>query len=395
MTDTEVFGKKENMPLESYTFTYTKEEHREAKKSYFSHPTAKVVALSIFVTAIIVYVLSLSFDFGSGLFVGIEAMWLHFSVLGLAKAKQTWKLSEPKFCSSVYTYELFEGYMFMKVTRENETVHLTKFEYADLRQKIDVGKYYLLNFYNQIYVIKKQEIAENSIFHSLKPKAPEKPSATLKSLSVVLLVLSIVSGVSGVLLIGSNMFNYGAMEWWYLLAFGLIPIVSLIFGFYMKKYGTGKANVIAGLFAFAFILGVFYAGYTDEPDRAKEYAQIEAVESYIGVPLPRPHSYDNFEGSVNGVDYEDTAMQFYSKEADYLESVIKYSEKWSAVLNNETNELVAQVGVAEDWDFVSVYNITTDEYNKVPEDAGTYSMAAMYYDMEDNVLYVIEYEYAK
>ncbi|MBQ2687278.1 MAG: DUF2892 domain-containing protein [Clostridia bacterium] len=395
MADTEVFEKKENIPLESYTFTYTKEEHREAKKNYFSQPTAKIVVLSILVTAIIVYVLSLSFNFGSGLFVGIEAMWLLFSVLGLVKAKQTWKLSEAKFCSSVYTYELFEGYMFMKVTRENETVHLTKFEYADLRQKIDVGKYYLLNFYNQIYVIKKQELAENSIFHSIKPKEPEKPSATLRALSVVLLVLSIVSGVSGVLLIGSSMFNYGAMQWWYLLAFGLIPIASLVFGFYMKKYGTGKGNVIAGLLAFCFILGVFYAGYTDEPDRAEEYAQIEVVESYVGVPLPRPHSYDNFKGSVNGIDYEDTAMQFNSEAGDFIEGIIKGSDKWSAILTDEIYDLVYEVGTAEDWDYVCVYNITNDEYNKVPLKEGTYDMAAMYYDMEYNGLYVIEYEYAK
>lgn len=395
MADTEVFEKKENIPLESYTFTYTKEEHREAKKNYFSQPTAKIVVLSILVTAIIVYVLSLSFNFGSGLFVGIEAMWLLFSVLGLVKAKQTWKLSEAKFCSSVYTYELFEGYMFMKVTRENETVHLTKFEYADLRQKIDVGKYYLLNFYNQIYVIKKQELAENSIFHTLKPKPPEKPTPAKMGLSKALFVLSIVSGVSGVLLIGSSMFNYGAMQWWYLLAFGLIPIASLVFGFYMKKYGTGKGNVIAGLLAFCFILGVFYASYTDEPDRAEEYAQIEVVESYMGVPLPRPHSYDNFKGNVNGIDYEDTAMQFNSEAGDFIEGIIKGSDKWSAILTDEIYDLVYEVGTAEDWDYVCVYNITNDEYNKVPLKEGTYDMAAMYYDMEYNGLYVIEYEYAK
>ena len=393
MADTEVFEKKENIPLESYTFTYTKEEHREAKKNYFSQPTAKIVVLSILVTAIIVYVLSLSFNFGSGLFVGIEAMWLLFSVLGLVKAKQTWKLSEAKFCSSVYTYELFEGYMFMKVTRENETVHLTKFEYADLRQKIDVGKYYLLNFYNQIYVIKKQEIAENSIFHTLKPKPPEKPSATLRALSVVLLVLSIVSGVSGVLFIGSSMFNYGAMQWWYLLAFGLIPIASLVFGFYMKKYGTGKGNVIAGLLAFCFILGVFYAGYTDEPDRAEARAQVEVVGSYIGVDLPNPSYYESYTDSAEGVDYQDTCLRFHS--CEHLESVIKTSENWYAAYSADTTELLSKVGAYKDWDYISVYNVTADEYNKVPEESGTYSMAAMFYYMDDNELYVTEYEYTK
>lgn len=395
MADTEVFEKKENIPLESYTFTYTKEEHREAKKNYFSQPTAKIVVLSILVTAIIVYVLSLSFNFGSGLFVGIEAMWLLFSVLGLVKAKQTWKLSEAKFCSSVYTYELFEGYMFMKVTRENETVHLTKFEYADLRQKIDVGKYYLLNFYNQIYVIKKQELAENSVFHSIKPKEPEKPSATLKSLSVALLVLTIVSGISGVLCVNVQLISAGAIKWWCLLAFSALPLASFIFGIYMKKYGGGRGNLFAGLLVLVVIFTVFFSVNTKEPVDAEKSAQIEAVESYMGVFLPEPYSYDNFKGSVNGIDYEDTAMQFNSEAGDFIEGIIKGSDKWSAILTDEIYDLVYEVGTAEDWDYVCVYNITNDEYNKVPLKEGTYDMAAMYYDMEYNGLYVIEYEYAK
>lgn len=395
MADTEVFEKKENIPLESYTFTYTKEEHREAKKNYFSQPTAKIVVLSILVTAIIVYVLSLSFNFGSGLFVGIEAMWLLFSVLGLVKAKQTWKLSEAKFCSSVYTYELFEGYMFMKVTRENETVHLTKFEYADLRQKIDVGKYYLLNFYNQIYVIKKQELAENSIFHSIKPKAPEKPSATLRALSVALLVLTIVSGISGVLCVSVQLISAGAIKWWCLLAFSALPLASFIFGIYMKKYGGGRGNLFAGLLVLVVIFTVFFSVNTKEPVDAEKSAQIEAVESYMGVFLPEPYSYDNFKGSVNGIDYEDTAMQFNSEAGDFIEGIIKGSDKWSAILTDEIYDLVYEVGTAEDWDYVCVYNITNDEYNKVPLKEGIYDMAAMYYDMEYNGLYVIEYEYAK
>lgn len=396
MACAEVFEKNEKTPMESYTFTYTTEEYDEAVRSVLQGYLVRTVVTGILFAAITAgVIMSDMTDFLGGFLVGWTLIYFLMSLAGLLTIRKNWKSTKAKVCSSENKYELFDDYLLFTVTRDGECVHFTKLEYDKLRRKIDTGNMYLLDFANQGYIIKKQEIAENSIFHSLNPKAPEKPSATLKSLSVVLLVLSIVSGVSGVLLIGSNMFNYGAMQWWYLLAFGLIPIASLVFGFYMKKYGTGKGNVIAGLFAFAFILGVFYAGYTDEPDRAEEYAQIEVVESYMGVPLPRPHSYDNFQGSINGVDYEDTAMQFYSKEADYLESVIKYSEKWSAVLNNETNELVAEVGVADDWDFVSVYNITTDEYNKVPKDAGTYSMAAMYYDMEYNGLYVIEYEYTK
>ena len=124
--------------------------------------------------------------------------------------------------------------------------------------------------------------------------------------------------------------------------------------------------------------------------------QIEAVESYLGVELPNPYEYDNFKYTSGGVTTEDTAMQFYSKDVEYLENIILSDEKWADSLNSETNELVARVGVADDWDYVCVYNITEDEYNKVPEDNGIiYRMAAMYWETDCNGLYVIEYNYFK
>lgn len=396
MTDSEVFENKENMPLESYSFTYSEEEYNKANQGVFKGLLMRTVVFGFVFLAITAgLIMSDLKTFFGGILVGWTLLYFVLALAGLFKSRKGWESTKERVCSSLFKYELFDTYMLLTVTRDGECVHFTKLEYDKIISKIDTGRFYLLNFANQLYLIKKQEIAENSIFHTLKPKAPEKPSATLRGLSKALMVLTIVSGVCGFICAGAQMLSLGKMEWWYLFAFGSVPLASLIFGIYMKKYGGGRGNVFAGLFVFAIVFAMFYAWGNEAPARADKYAQIEAVESYIGVDLPNPHTYDNFRGDTQGVYYVDTAMEFYDKDVNELERFILNSKDWSSILNNETNELVADVGVAEDWDFVCVYNITTDEYNKVPEVEGTYDMAAMYYDMDYNGLYVIEYEYVK
>ena len=396
MADTEVFEKKDNTPLESYSFTYSDEEYSEANKGSLRGFTVRTVVLGVAFAAVTAgVVLSDATNFLGGMLVGWTLLYFVLSLAGLFNARKGWKSTKERICSSVFEYELFDTYMLLTVTWDGERIHFVKLAYENLISKIDTGGLYILNFANQLYVIKKQEIAENSIFHTLKPKAPEKPSATLSGLSKALMVLSIVSGVAGVFFAMSKSMSYGALEWWFLPAFGLIPLISFVFGLYMKKYGGGKGTVIAGLLAFAFLCGMFYASVNSEDSDIKKGQQILSIESYMGVGLPEPFAYDNFRDSINGIEYEDTAMQFYSRDVEYLEGVIESSADWSRDFNDETSELVAEVGTADDWDYVCVYNITTGEYNKLPAESGVYSMAAMYYDMEYNGLYVIEYEFTK
>lgn len=401
MENTEIFEKKENTPLETYTFTYSEAEYDEINKSSFSSLVVRAVVFGILAVAVTVgVIIGGEPEFFGGFLSGWTVLYFILSLVGLLKGRKNWKTSKAKICSGVYKYEVFEDHMFLTVTRNGECEVYSKLEYENLNWKKDTGRFYLLAFANnQLYIVKKQEIAENSIFHSLKAKAPEKPSQSLKSLSVVLLVFSVVSGVVGMFFaMSANMFGKSsALSWWHPVAFSVIPVASVIFGFYLKNnHRAGKGNVISGLLITAFVFIIFSGfGAFESEDMAKT-RQIEAVESYLGVELPDPYEYDNFKYTSGGVTTEDTAMQFYSKDIEYLENIILSDEKWADSLNSETNELVAKVGVADDWDYVCVYNITEDEYNKVPEDNGIiYRMAAMYWETDCNGLYVIEYNYFK
>lgn len=382
--------------LESYRFTFTEEENKEIFRLQTHRSLIKTIFIGIVAVAVMVSIIANgTLNAVDGFVLGMELVALFYLALAWIRARRNYSLTSNRICATAYCYELFADYMNIHIFRNDEKVGFRKFYYTDIQHKLDLGKYYLLVFDNQVFIIKKQEIAENSVFHSIKQKEPEKPSATLKSLSVLLLVLTIVSGISGVLCVNVQLISAGAIKWWCLLAFSAIPIASFIFGIYMKKYGGGRGNLFAGLLVLVVIFTVFFSVNTKEPIDAEEAAQIETVESYMGIFLPEPSSYDNFKGSVNGIDYEDTAMQFNSEAGDFIEGIIKGSDKWSAILTDEIYDLVYEVGTAEDWDYVCVYNITNDEYNKVPLKEGTYDMAAMYYDMEYNGLYVIEYEYAK
>lgn len=394
MTDTEVFENTENMPLESYSFTFSEAEYEEVNKGYFQKFLVRVIVLGVAFAFIIAgIVISDMADIVGGFIAGFSLLYFVISLSGLLKVQKSWKRTKEKICSSVYDYQIFDRYLFLTITRNGERVHYIKFEYDDLTQKFDVGRFYLFAFNNQLYMVKKQEIAENSIFHTLKPKAPEKPSKSLKSLSVVLMVFSIVSGVAG-MFVAMALNTSSALSWWHPVVFSIIPLASFFFGLYLKKnHNAGKANFISGLMITAFVFLIFSSfGAFESEDIAKKN-QIETIESYMGVELPEPYEYDNFKYKSDGKTSEDTAMQFYSKDIDYLENIILSDEKWSDSLSSETNELVARVGVADDWDYVCVYNITTDEYNKVPRDDGIYQMAAMYWDTDYNGLYVIEYNY--
>ncbi len=382
--------------LESYRFTFTEEENKEIFRLQTHRSLIKTIFIGIVAVAVMVSIIANGTqDAVDGFVLGMELVALLYLALSWIRACRNYSLTSSRICATVYCYELFADYMNIHIFRNDEKVGFRKFYYVDIQRKLDLGKYYLLVFDNQVFIIKKQEIAENSIFHSIKPKESEKPSAALKFLSVLLLVLSIVSGVSGFICASVQLFSMGTIKWWYLLAFSVIPLASFILGIYMKKYGGGRGNLFAGLFVLVIIFTLFFSVSTKEPVDAEKDSQIEAVESYMGIFLPEPYSYDNFKSSVNGIDYEDTAMQFHSKEGDFIEGIIKDNDKWSAVLTDEIYELVFEVGTAEEWDYVCVYNITNDEYNKMPLKEGTYDMAAMYYDMEYNGLYVIEYEYAK
>lgn len=263
MTDTEVFENKENMPLESYSFTYSEAEYEEVKKGYFQKFLVRVIVLGIALALIIAgIVISDMADIVGGFIAGYSLLYFVISLSGLLKVRKSWKLTKAKICSAIYEYKLFDRHLLLTVTRNGECVHYIKFEYDDLTQKFDVGRFYLFAFSNQLYMVKKQEIAENSIFHTLNPKAPEKPNKGAKAVSVIFIVLTIVTLVCAMFsAVAVNINSIGVVRyWWYPYVFSFVPILSFILGIFMKrKYNSGRGNIFTGILAVVLILCIYFA----------------------------------------------------------------------------------------------------------------------------------------
>jgi len=399
MTDTEIFNKTESTPLESYEFIYTEQEYKEARNAYFKGSIIRMLAFGLLMLGVSVWFCTTgTLGFADGLVIGVWAMYLFVSASSLIRVFKSWTDNISKTCSSVYNFMLTEDRLIIDIFRDGERVFYNNFKLADLRQKVDVGRFYLLIFGNQVFIVKKEELSQNSLFHTLKPKEPEKPSKGMVVWSKVLLVLSVIAGVCGVVCAVALHISLGAQafRWWYSYAFALVPVVSFFFGWHMKiKYNGGRGNTIAGLFAALMIFVSFFGLSSAEPVDLEQEHQISKIEMYMDIDLPAPSYFDSYTDNADGTEYKDTMMQFNSFDVERLETAIKTDEKWSATYSGDTAELLSQVGAFEDWDYLSVYNITTDEYNNLPEDEGTYEMAAIYYYMDDNQLCITEYEYVK
>lgn len=297
MENTGIFEKKENMPLETYTFTYSEAEYDEINKSSFSSLVVRAVVFGILAVAVTVGVIvGGEPEFFGGFLSGWTVLYFILSLVGLLKGRKNWKTSKAKICSGVYKYEVFEDHMFLTVTRNGECEVYSKLEYENLNLKRDTGRFYLLAFANnQLYIVKKQEIAENSIFHSLKAKAPEKPSKGLKTLSVVLMVLTIVTMVCS--MFGAMAVNINSVElvrtWLYIFIFLPVPVISYGFGVFMKRrYNSGRGNIFAGLIAIIVVLSLFISmnKIADDVERRESYSEeqmkISATESCEAVSYP-------------------------------------------------------------------------------------------------------------
>ncbi len=297
MTDTEIFEKKENMPLETYTFTYSEAEYDEMNKSSFSSLVVRTVVLGVLAVAVTVgVIMGGELEFFGGFLCGWTLLYFILSLTGLLKGRKNWRLTKAKVCSALYKYELFEDHMFLTVTRNGECEVYLRLEYENLNWKRDTGRFYLLAFANnQMYIVKKQEIAENSIFHSLKAKAPEKPSKSLKALSVVLMVFTIVSLVCAMFsALAVNVNSVGLVRTWlYIFIFLPVPVISYGFGVFMKRrYNSGRGNIFAGLIAIIVVLSLFISmnKIAGDVGRRESYSEeqmkISATESCEAVCYP-------------------------------------------------------------------------------------------------------------
>jgi len=246
----------ESQPNEVYRFSFAKEELREIyaqqRRILYKKP----------VSFVILSVLLLAFFFATsapelmiGFAVGMFFVGTVSHVKGIRAYSKAWKNSAERICKSTYEYKVFENYITVNIYRENEKIRESKCFFTDIEQIQQFGKWLVLQFNGQSFIIRKSDLKENAAFYSYMYKNPSKTAASpiankWKTVSVGLFVASIFSILAALALVAavSNANGLFIENMWLFFLLTPIPIASIVFGFVLKSKGYKyKKNIIAGL----------------------------------------------------------------------------------------------------------------------------------------------------
>ena len=255
----------EIQPNESYLFTFSNQElneiYRLQRKSVYKRPlifTILCILMIVFFVGSSAPDVMIGFSFGM-FFVGAVS-----HIKGIRTYSKAWKNSIEKICKSTYEYKVFDNYISVNIYRENEKIRESKCFFTDIEQIQQFDKWLFLQFGGQSFIIRKNELKENSAFYSYMYKNPSKiiePTVSNKwrTISIILFVASLLSIMGALALVGavSNANGLFVENMWLFFLLTPIPISSIIFGFVLKSKGYKyKKNIIVG-FIMTFILCIY------------------------------------------------------------------------------------------------------------------------------------------
>ncbi len=412
LSEAEPIENKTEEPKESYAFKYDKTEMQGIFKKV-SMPFIRRGAIYLLACVVVCVLLPMSNvnHIIIGLFYGCSLIGMVSYIKGYFSYKKAWTVSEKRVIASEYTYEIFEWYFVIKIYRNQEVKSTQKVYFNDVEKIQTFGNYLFLSILGQSYIIKKESLKQDSIFNTLFNRAIEKTdnkklNGVLKAVSNILFVASILTIYGSLIAIGIlSGINHGTTDnLWVCFLFLPIPIISIIFGFHLKKKGYKyKKNVIVGVImaillciygSFTFIFANVYS-HSDEP--------ILKAEETLNIDIPEHSRIDTMdwtEGTQSvprGYIYSESEIYFEDSDVEEFEKNLKNDNKW---INNIPNDMVGITSHFCDYQknaYFIIYNKDTKEFNKLPDHNGKYQFINVIYNPESDEMTLVEYEieYAK
>lgn len=412
LSEAEPIKENKNEPNEAYVFKYEKSDLQEVfKKARF--PLIKRAI--IFTLACIALFVSLAAtganDTIIGLLLGFFLIGVISHIKGYFAYSKAWKTGESRILESTYSYEIFEGYFILNISKNEEVTKTLKIYFDDIEKIHSFGNYLVLQIAGQSYMIKKDVLIPESTFITFCNHTPDKveakkPKDKLKIISILLFVLSICTiwgALIGVAVLSG--INQAMTEnMWILFLFLPVPIASIVFGFYLKKKGYKyKKNVIVGMImaallciygSFTFIFSDIYS-HGDEP--------IVNTEQMLNMDIPT-HSRINTQDWTKGTQsvprgyiYSTSDIFFDDTAVEQFEKNISNDAKWISDIPNDMVGITSYFCDIQTSDYYIIYNKDTGEFNKLPSSSGTYVFINVLYNAESNTMKLVEYqiEYTK
>ena len=412
LSEAEPIKENKNEPNEAYVFKYEKSDLQEVfKKARF--PLIKRAI--IFTLACIALFVSIAAtgenDTIIGLLLGFFLIGVISHIKGYFAYSKAWKTGESRILESTYSYEIFEGYFILNISKNEEVTKTLKIYFDDIEKIHSFGNYLVLQIAGQSYIIKKDVLIPESAFITFCNNTPnkveaKKPKDKLKIISILLFVLSICTiwgALIGVAILSG--INQAMTEnMWIFFLFLPVPIASIVFGFYLKKKGYKyKKNVIVGIImaallciygSFTFIFSDIYS-HGDEP--------IVNTEQMLNIDIPT-HSRINTQDWTKGTQsvprgyiYSTSDIYFDDTAVGQFEKNISNDAKWISDIPNDMVGITSYFCDIQTSDYYIIYNKDTGEFNKLPSSSGTYVFINVLYNAESNTMKLVEYqiEYTK
>ena len=412
LSETEPIEENKNEPKEAYVFKYEKSDLQEVfKKARFPLIKRAIIFTLACIVLFVFLAAAEANDTIIGLLLGYFLLGVISHIKGYFAYGKAWKVSENRLLESTYSYEIFEGYFILNISKNEEITKTFKIYFEDIEKIQSFGNYLVLQTAGQSYIIKKDALISESAFITFCNNTPnkveaKKPKDKLKIISILLFVLSICTIwgalISVAILSGINQAMTENM--WVFFLFLPVPIASIVFGFYLKKKGYKyKKNVIVGIImsallciygSFTFIFSDIYS-HSDEP--------IINAEQMLKIDIPehsRINTQDWTKGtqsvsrgyiySTSDIYFDDTAV------ADFEKNLLS-DAKWISDIPTDMIGITSSLCDFRTGDYYIIYNRDTGEFNKLPSESGTYVFINVLYNAESNTMKLVEYqiEYTK
>lgn len=393
-------------PVECYNVSYSKEELKRIYhcilKLNFKRP---FIAMIAFAAIFVMYIFLDAPSAVTALIGGVGGILAFSLIKSYLISRKTWKNSIEKVSVSKYEYRVYDDFFTVNVKRDNETVRTEKIDFCDIENILDIEeeKYILLNISNRLYILRKNDLASNSVFYkaiyNLKKLPDNKNIKKLNTAANVFFVLSLIIIFASILL--NNWDTEMNLKAWMFFLPLPVPIISIVLGFIQKKKGVKyKKNIIVGILSVIFLLlfSSFYSWLSNDSHDPVEY-----LTDVIGIDMPEEeisksvlsYNYEN-QPTETGFVFWHTSVEFEELSADEFEQNMIYDNRWLTVVPEELNEALLPVDYDESHkgaDKMILYNEFTGEFNTPIESNKFHNFIAVFYFTDENRAEIFEYEY--
>lgn len=391
---------------EQYVFGFSKDEVVRILKTRNKTNNNKLILCAVIFPLLTIYAIGIDAPSGTvGFLVGIMFMYLVLYLKARAMAKKTNNTATERIPQNTYTYKVFDNHFTIEIYRNGETLHTYKFYFSNIEQITDYTTHLELLVNGQVFLIKKESLAPNSVFFCYMRDYPKKTKHInhmdgWRLASIVLFIVTLLTQYIGLGILSA--FEDGDIlapkHMWVMFALTPIPISSIVYGFILKHKGYKYLkNVIAGFIilglccAFGSFSLIFKNMYSED-DRL-----VLQAEQVMDVDIPQYRSIATQDWRMGTSTDPNRKTQFVTKvRFDDVENIqllkeIKADDRWLNTMPNDVYYIASASYIPALYDYVVTYNSDTDEYNTVPQNDGTYTCICMMYSSTQQELTIEEY----